>query len=603
VHRGAADRFDLNRPSVRIELTPPPPLHDDHFSVRRKRRIRLGIAALIALFTLAVPGVAVGQAITITPTRFDDPAAGPVGCLPTDCSLRQAVAAVSGAQPVTISLQPGRYDLTQGVPLVVQSADVVTIDGAGARATTIHGNNLGSVFDLQEGSDTTINDVTITGGNSAAGQDPAVEGGAVRLDVAGRFELNRSAIIGNRASSQGGGISSFSNSPVQIADSVIAGNTAGNAESPALGGGIYSTSQLILRNSTVSGNQLVGTTTLGAGVYATAAIDLVHVTIAGNSAPAARGTSLQLQSALTPPPTTIWNTIVTADVGAACAINRPTTGDHNLDGDGTCAFMRPGDKPAVNPLLAPLANSGGPTDTRALLAGSPAIDAADATHCRLTDQRGIARPQAVACDIGAFEYVPPPPLALPSQPPPDDGELPPPVAGKTVNALPKSGRVRIKLPKTDKFVRLRQGQQVPVGTVFDTRNGHVTLVAAANRQGGTATAEFWAGIFRLGQNRKARPTTTLTLTEKLSCPKAGSATTAAKRKKKRRLWGNGSGKFRTKGKHSAATVVGTKWLVEDRCTSTLTRVVRGRVSVRDFVKKQNIVVRKGKKYVARARRS
>ena len=76
---------------------------------------------------------------------------------------------------------------------------------------------------------------------------------------------------------------------------------------------------------------------------------------------------------------------------------------------------------------------------------------------------------------------------------------------------------------------------------------------------------------------------------------------AAAKKKKRRLWGDGSGRFRTKGKHSAATVVGTRWLVEDRCTSTLTRVVRGRVSVRDFVKKKTVIVRAGKKYVARAR--
>jgi ferric-dicitrate binding protein FerR (iron transport regulator) len=51
----------------------------------------------------------------------------------------------------------------------------------------------------------------------------------------------------------------------------------------------------------------------------------------------------------------------------------------------------------------------------------------------------------------------------------------------------------------------------------------------------------------------------------------------------------------------AATVVGTKGLVEDRCTSTLTRVVRGRVSVRDFGKK-TVIVRAGKKYVARAKK-
>ena len=49
-------------------------------------------------------------------------------------------------------------------------------------------------------------------------------------------------------------------------------------------------------------------------------------------------------------------------------------------------------------------------------------------------------------------------------------------------------------------------------------------------------------------------------------------------------------------------MVGTKWLVEDRCKSTLTRVVRGRVSVRDFVKKKTVIVRAGKRYTARAKR-
>jgi len=54
------------------------------------------------------------------------------------------------------------------------------------------------------------------------------------------------------------------------------------------------------------------------------------------------------------------------------------------------------------------------------------------------------------------------------------------------------------------------------------------------------------------------------MTERLSCPRKASAA-AAKKKKKRRLWGDGSGRFRVNGKYSAATVVGTKWLVEDRC--------------------------------------
>jgi hypothetical protein len=174
----------------------------------------------------------------------------------------------------------------------------------------------------------------------------------------------------------------------------------------------------------------------------------------------------------------------------------------------------------------------------------------------------------------------------------------PPVAGRTVGVLPARGTVRIRRPGGS-FSVLAEGDLLPNGTIIDTLRGRVTLIAAANRSGRESKADFYDGIFRLRQSGGSLPLTTLTLIERLSCPR-GNASIAAKRKKKRRLWGDGSGRFRTKGKHSAATVVGTKWLVEDRCTSTLTRVVRGRVSVRDFEAKKTVIVRRGKRYTARA---
>jgi hypothetical protein len=175
----------------------------------------------------------------------------------------------------------------------------------------------------------------------------------------------------------------------------------------------------------------------------------------------------------------------------------------------------------------------------------------------------------------------------------------PPEPGRSVGAIPAGGTVRIRLPG-GRFRVLREGDLLPNGTTIDTRRGRVTLIAAANHQGRESKADFYAGLFRLRQSGGRRPLTTLTLIERLSCPRARNASTAQRRKKKRRLWGNGRGRFRTKGKHSAATVVGTQWLTQDRCTSTLTRVVRGRVSVRDFEKKKTVVVRRGKRYVARA---
>jgi hypothetical protein len=185
-------------------------------------------------------------------------------------------------------------------------------------------------------------------------------------------------------------------------------------------------------------------------------------------------------------------------------------------------------------------------------------------------------------------------------PPPPGSNLPPPVAGKTVNVEPVSGTVRIKRPGSRRYVTLTAEAQIPVGSSIDTRRGRITITAAQGG-GSTASADFFDGLFKLTQTKGSKPVTTLALTERLRCPRKA-ASAAAKKKKKRRLWGDGSGRFRTKGKHSAATVVGTKWLVEDRCRSTLTRVVRGRVRVRDFVKRKTVTVRAGKRYTARAKR-
>ena len=93
---------------------------------------------------------------------------------------------------------------------------------------------------------------------------------------------------------------------------------------------------------------------------------------------------------------------------------------HNLIGrnDGCSGFTNGvnGDKVGsgaspINPLLGALANYGGPTQTHALIPGSPAIDAGNPLPpggggfaCAGTDQRGVARPQGAACDIGAVEH-------------------------------------------------------------------------------------------------------------------------------------------------------------------------------------------------------
>ena len=116
------------------------------------------------------------------------------------------------------------------------------------------------------------------------------------------------------------------------------------------------------------------------------------------------------------------------------------------------------------------------------------------------------------------------------------------------------------------------------------------------------TADFFGGLFKL---RKAGRHVELRLSQKLTgCPKArsGGANAAQSKPKSRRLWGDGRGKFRTRGKYSSATVRGTRWLVQDTCTLTLTRVTQGVVTVKDFAKKKTVRVKANKRYIARPKR-
>jgi hypothetical protein len=191
------------------------------------------------------------------------------------------------------------------------------------------------------------------------------------------------------------------------------------------------------------------------------------------------------------------------------------------------------------------------------------------------------------------------PTPVPPVPTPTATPVPPPTLNKTVNAQPVSGKVRVKLPKTSKYVDLSEAKQLPNGTSIDTRDGRVTITAAAAK-GKTEKADFFDGLFKIAQTKSI---TTLTLTEALDCKNTKSkASAAAKKPKTRKLWGDGKGKFRTRGQYSAATIRGTRWLVQDGCGFTKTTVKQGVVTVRDGVLNKSVIVRKGRSYVARPKK-
>ncbi|MDA0181838.1 hypothetical protein OJ997_16160 [Solirubrobacter phytolaccae] len=218
--------------------------------------------------------------------------------------------------------------------------------------------------------------------------------------------------------------------------------------------------------------------------------------------------------------------------------------------------------------------------------------AAPGTHTlavRAVDAQGVPDPNPQTVTF----TVQPPPTATPTVTP---SPTPTPVVNRTVVVAEVKGTVKIKRKGSKRYVDLNAAEGIPVGSSVDTRKGTVELTSVPKAGAPPEKARFYDGLFTIAQSKGI---TTLKLSEQLArCPK-GKASAAAKKAKKRKLWGDGKGAFRTQGKYSAATVRGTKWLVEDSCAGTLTRVTQGSVRVEHG--KKRIIVRAGGRYLAKPR--
>ncbi|MEA2446150.1 MAG: hypothetical protein QOJ12_3442, partial [Thermoleophilales bacterium] len=198
----------------------------------------------------------------------------------------------------------------------------------------------------------------------------------------------------------------------------------------------------------------------------------------------------------------------------------------------------------------------------------------------------------------------PGPVTADGLPAPD----PTPPVGRSANAAPSSGTVRVRVPGSSDYVELTEGAGIPIGSLVDASAGEVVITSAADNRGGTQTAAFTGSEFKLVQKKAANPITDVVLTGGTlsDCTprilsKIGDVNAAARRKwSRRRLWGNGHGRFRTRGRNGTATVRGTWWLTEDRCDGTLVRVKRGLVEVRDLVQRKTVMVPAGDEYFAKA---
>ncbi len=327
------------------------------------------------------------------------------GSCDADCSLREAVVAANAASgDDEITLPSGTYALTITGSAEDRAAtgdldirDSLTVRGAGARATIIDGGGIDRVFHTptQPGSTPyTVNifSLTITGGSVFDGQG----GGIAHLARGANLNLTESTVRGNSAF-QGGGIdnSSPSGSTMTITRSTVSGNKASGQ-----GGGIQNTGGLTLTNTTVSGNK----SRFGGGIVSNTPLRITDSTIAFNTAQKSGG-GIYVTSGIT---TRIKNTIVSNNKLGVTKDSKncsdPVTSEgNNLENGTSCGLNEPTDVDARKPKLGKkLKDNGGRTDTHALKKGSPAIDAGG-TPFPPIDQRGIARPQGSANDIGAFE--------------------------------------------------------------------------------------------------------------------------------------------------------------------------------------------------------
>ena len=240
--------------------------------------------------------------------------------------------------------------------------------------------------------------VVLTLSGSQVMSNTASAGAGVRNDGLGAtMSIYNTRIAHNVAATSAGGVWNYG--AMTIISSTVDHNSA------LSGGGIRNNKgSLYLTNDTISFNAASDN---GGGLYSEAGATLTNVTVDSNrtySDPGTGGSLFVDNSSMS-----LKNTIVSGGGAEGnCGYNLPAfliSAGHNLTSDATCGLTASGDISNTNPLLGLLQDNGSATLTQALEPGSPAIDRGANSGCPTTDQRGLARPQGVACDIGAYESV------------------------------------------------------------------------------------------------------------------------------------------------------------------------------------------------------
>jgi hypothetical protein len=334
----------------------------------------------------------------------------------------------------TITLTSGPLDLSQDV----------TLAGPGDGALIISGNKTFEVFRIGAAATVTISSLTIAQGESAN------FGGGIYND--GTLTLSNSTITDNFASPRGGGIYNSPTGTMTLNQSVVSANSATNA-----GGAIFNDGTLTVNNSSLADNG--STDADGGAIFNLGTLTLTCSTFWGNGGTGAYGGAVRNDGLMTVQECTLANN--RADLGGAfynmgtlivssstISLNTAVAGGGGVDNGGALlarntifaedsittgtgpdlsgvlislghnlfgnsrggSGFRASDLLNVNPRLGPLQYNGGPTQTMALLSGSPTLNAGDTTDAPAYDQRGLGYLRIVGgrIDIGAYEVQPGP---------------------------------------------------------------------------------------------------------------------------------------------------------------------------------------------------
>ncbi|WP_395375854.1 choice-of-anchor Q domain-containing protein [Marinicella sp. W31] len=393
----------------------------------KQKKITTAITGLIGLSLFGMHTAQAGDRVIVNSTSDISQ--------PGLTTLRQAVQISNVLPSAEIEFDAELFSVPQRITLIngdILISENIIIFGPGQDLLTIDGGNNSRIFRINNDDDSLIsariNGLTLTNGlaNNTTGREGGCilsfenlsltnstitqcrsfgNGGGIKA-VSGSLTLNNSTVSNNSAGNNAGGVY-LRQATAVISNSTISGNTADIS-----GGGVraFRNSDVEILNSTISNNVLLNAETIaGGGIYIkenTTPLSIQNSTVFNNTG---EGIYIKDSSLVN-----INNSVIASNSLTDCdfsQINSNSDNERNIDTDGSCNVNASDHTTVADPMLEPLANYGGSTDTHRPKPSSPVIDTGDDALCLEFDQRGVIRPQdgdqdgTATCDIGAVELA------------------------------------------------------------------------------------------------------------------------------------------------------------------------------------------------------